>query len=336
MRVSSASRAQSLGTQESQPQQLLLFLTETPPLATTVTSVCTEPANDTPSLIPTTLARPHLRVVPNSSPSTPAVDTLSPESSRQWLATWLRSEQEQGLPEKVARIWQSLVPCLVELSYYVINPEMTLAANIKQVRRIYEDTQKLRSHTHNPLPDLDIDENIMECIAVALGTLPHSQSETLVMSLVQGEPSSLRLATGAVARNEALHSLDVILTGVWNKRHRHWLTSAQLTQEVAHIMSYLYWEAGRSPLLDHIVLTQTDIERLERREREQYYSIFTDDNIEPFLNHIERNMNALREIRKHSAKRFSRFLMRDPRWTQPFSDQLAQLQTKYRDYLDFS
>lgn len=337
MRVSTAAHASPLMAQESMnPQQLTLLFSEgylpPKPLPTT-------PANDASKPKTHKRSPSHLQIV--SPPfSQPKIDvnliSFVPEHSGKWLDAWLKKEKNRGLPERVAYLWRSLVPWLVELSYFSINPAMTLAANVKQVRRIYNETKKLRIHASHALPDLVFDSNIMECVSVALGTLPHAQSEGLVDALVFSQPSSFSLTTGAVARNEALHSLDVILTSVWNKRHRHGLTTHQLIEHVAGIMSYMYWEAGRSPLLNSVALTQTDMGRLERRERELYYSIFTDSNIDSFLEHLEKNILILHQIRQHVTKRFIRFLIRDPRWSEPFNQQLAQIEAKYRDYLDFS
>lgn len=245
-------------------------------------------------------------------------------TSEEQIFLYQTLEAHKSLPKTIALLWEGLIPLLMELALCVTDPEDTLQANVKVVRRVYAETRR----RFGGLDPIFLNINVHDAFAAAMGVVEHPQDHDMIKHIVQGKKVQSFYCTpmGAFARQDALHALEVVLGRVWLNHHQHRLDPKQMIVDLVDTLSHLYWDASRSDLFDVMELTGVhSLPALEAKEREVYFKHFNEENTVLFIDYLKRNVSAMRAMRLRCQHRFKRFLLRDKR--------LNITQTAYFDLL---
>ena len=251
--------------------------------------------------------------------------SLLTQGEKKVLEDAINAQVSNGLPSKIANIWREVTPLIIEAAYCITEPAASLKSNVKTVRRVYGEMRRLTPG----LKELHINNNIMECLAAAIGVVPHFKSQDLVEDLINNRRSSFNLPTGAFARSEAFYCLEIIMSNIWMKRFKEALGTEQIIIDTVEAMGFLYWKASRSELFDSIVIDNLNVDHIERKEREIYYEIFDSETNDDFISYVKNQVMAMHSMRVSCARRYSRFLLRDQRLSYSRNDYFNLIDSKY-------
>ena len=274
----------------------------------------------------------------------PAPDLLAQQEISRQVAQALCHEQPYPpAPRLIEQGWSHLVPALIELSHHHTNPLYNVLQTIKRAHRPpgrrRQGAEALpRSAKAAVLNDWFYD------LLVLLGTLPIESNEVgdrnqriglsryLSDICYAGDAES---AISAQSRSEAMLCLDFLCSKIWYARHKEKRDEVQLRVILYRALQYLYWECGvptEITLMTDVPpdLTDSVYEEVRVLNYRQLYTLYTENKLPKFFEHISRGTQTLKEQRALFEKEFDHAHRRDVRWGRSLSEHYQVLQAKYR------
>ena len=238
----------------------------------------------------------------------------------------VKESRASELPAHVLRVWRLLIPTLIEFSHHIVNPSITLGANLRMVRQFFTDSK--RENDFSPSPTL-FNENIIDSIAVMMGVTPHNDSELLLEGLAKGERGSFSQTQNSDARLESLCCMELLLTHIWYKRNKEHASQDKLFIYIFTALSHLYWDCTKTDLIESLEVNGINNEALLLATRNSYYEVFESNGTPLFFRYITENLSIMRHVRLLTQNRYKAFLFRDSRWSRSVDSELRRVLEKY-------